>query len=329
MKEGLNNMNSEDNNNMSRGSFLKKLGIITAAAVLTPKDLISETSKKPENIEANRSVESSKIKEMDRHGDLHEGFSRYKINLKFSGEKEIEGGGSFISLEDAAKGKAEFISNKLHPEFFAKGVNFDAIEKHYTNRGKKVTLVVAGAYYVKDTHNIEGVAIENGKMVGQDAPKAGSNGLLVIKNGNPEIQFVNQLPDFNAYKEEIKNAGDSMFQQTSYLRPGGKFNSTKPEKFELRFFVEGEMNGKSKKGVINFSTSMTYTEAVETMSKMDEFKISKAIGLDTGDMSEGYFYSKQEGQGDKKNLMIDEDIAKSREAQCRNEYTNVLVFCEA
>lgn len=325
----MENMGNGDNNNMSRGSFLKKLGIITAAAILTPKDLISETSKKPENVEANRSVESSKIKEMDRHGDLHEGFSRYKINLKFQGEKEVEGGGSFFSMEDTAKGKAEFISNKQHPELFANGVNFDAIEKHYTNLGKKVTLVVAGAYYIGGTHDIEGLAIENGKMVGQDAPKAGSNGLLVIKNGNPEIEYVNQIPDFNKYKEEIKNAGDSMFQQTSYLRPGGKFESQKTQKFELRFFVEGEMNGKPKKGVINFSTSMTYTEAVEAMSKMDEFKISKAIGLDTGDMSEGYFYSKQEGQVDKKNLMIDENIAKGREAKCRSEYTNVLVFCEA
>mgnify|MGYP001559778096 FL=1 len=50
---------------------------------------------------------------------------------------------------------------------------------------------------------------------------------------------------------------------------------------------------------------------------MSGFKITKAIGLDTGDMSEGYFYDK----GDKKYLMIDEQVGTHRD-----EYTNVVVL---
>ena len=322
MKESMGVPNKEGNN-ISRGSFLKKIGILTAGVLVTG-DVLAKQESTQEFKEQNRTIELSEIKEMERNGDLHEGFSRYKINLKFQGdqEKKIEGAGSFFSIEDTAKGKVEFLSNKQHPELFVNGVSFDAIEKHYKDLGKEVTLIVAGAYYAQGTKDIEGIALENGKVVGQGIPKIGSNGLLVIKDGNPEIQYVNQITDLNTYIEERKKAGDSMFQQTSYLRPGGKFTSKLNVVWELRFFVEGEMNGKVKKGIVNFSTAMTYTEAVEAMTTMDGFKINKAIGLDTGSMSEGYFYSKQEGKPDTKNLMIDEKVGTHRA-----DYTNVVVFC--
>jgi len=256
--------------------------------------------------------------EMQNRGDMPVGFVRTKINLEFNDNTgKIEGAGSFFSLEDLAKAKAEFLSNKKHPEFFANGVDFDAIKKYYDSQNKKVALVVAGAYYTPNTKQIEGVALEDGQMVGQDNVKSGSNGLLIIKNGNPEIQYVNQIPDFNAYLEELKKQKADVFQQSSYIRPGGSFSSSNTQKWELRFFVEGERNGKTQKGIMNFSTTMTYTEAVEALSKMSGFKITKAIGLDTGDMSEGYFYDNE----DKKYLMIDEQVGTHRD-----EYTNVVVL---
>jgi len=311
MKESF---SAPNNDNNSRRDFLKKLGVLGAGALLRPDKIFSQSNQ--EKKEQNRLVESAEMKEMDGHGNLPEGFYRSKINIKFGGESEIEGAGSFFSIEDSQKAKVDFLSNKEHPELFSNGVDFPEIEKYYKSQGKELTLVVAGAYN-PGNKNIEGIALENGVMVGQDSLKNGLNGLLVIKDGNPEIQYVNQILDFNNYLKQLKNEGASAFQQTSYIRPGGQFNSSNSTKWELRFFVEGESNGKPKKGILNFSTPMTYTEAVEAMQKMSGFTINRAIGLDTGNMSEGYFYDKNNG----KNLMIDEQVGKHRD-----EYTNVLVF---
>ena len=307
--------NPEGENKIPRRDFIKKLGIIGAGSVIAPTDLFSQSR---EQKEVNRGIKSCEMVEMQNGGDMPDGFVRTKINLEFNDNTgKIEGAGSFFSLENAGKAKAEFLSNKKHPNLFANGVNFDAIKSQYDSQNRTVSLIVAGAYYAPNTKQIEGIALEDGEMVGQDNAKSGSNGLLVIKNGNPEIQYVNQIPDFNAYLEELKRQGADVFQQSSYIRPGGQFSSSNTQKWELRFFVEGERNGVAKKGVINFSTTMTYTEAVEALSKMSGFKVTKAIGLDTGNMSEGYFYDK----GGKKYLMIDEQVGTHR-----NEYTNVVVL---
>lgn len=307
--------NPEEENKIPRRDFIKKLGILGVGAVIAPTELFSQTQ---ERKELNRGIKSSEMVEMQNGGDMPVGFVRTKINIEFNDNTgKIEGVGSFFSLEDLGKVKAEFLSNKKHPEFFANGVNFDTIKSQYDSKNRKVALIVAGAYYASNTKQIEGIALEDGQMVGQNDLKSGSNGLLVIKNGNPEIQYVNQIPDFNAYLEELKRQNADVFQQSSYIRPSGSFNSSNTQKWELRFFVEGERNGVAKKGIINFSTTMTYTEAVEALSKMSGFKITKAIGLDTGNMSEGYFYDK----GDKKYLMIDEQVGTHRD-----QYTNVVVL---
>lgn len=331
----MENLNNDGPKKIPRRDFIKTFVTAVAGLAIAPEMALSNTTK--EQQEGNRTVESSEMVRMVRKekkdpnnpsnspenmvevedSNLSEGFSRMKINLKFTGENEIIGAGSFFSLEDPNKAKAEFISNTKHPEFFQNGVNFDAIQKYYEQKNKKITVVVAGAYYAPNTKKVEGVALEDGVMVGQDTVKSGSNGLLVIENGNPEIQFVNQISDMDQYVKELQNKKADMFQQTSYIRPGGSFSSSSPNKWELRFFVEGEYNGVAKKGILNFSEDMTYTEAVETMTKMKGFKISKAIGLDTGDMSEGYFYDKNGA----KYLMIEENSGNHRD-----EYTNVLVF---
>ena len=299
----------------SRRDFLKKLSILGAGLVLAPEKVFSNSNK--ENFESNRIIESSEMLEMENDGNLPDGFKRTKINLEFNdGRGKIEGAGSMFMF-DNDKGKAEFISKKTHPDLFVGGIDFSKVENKYRLDGNSPALIVAGAYYSPNTRQVEGIALEDGVMVGEDIPKAGSNGLLVIENGEPHIEFINQIPDLDSYLNKLKSKKADVFQQTSYIRPGGTFSSRKDMKWELRFFVEGEYNGQIKKGVLNFSIDMTYTEAVEAMNKMTGFKIQKAIGLDTGDMSEGYFYEKN----GKKNLMIDEDSGTHRD-----EYTNVLVL---
>ncbi len=61
---------------------------------------------------------------------------------------------------------------------------------------------------------------------------------------------------------------------------------------------------------------MTCSEALQVMQRISNFKIERAIGLDTGIASEGYFYDK-DGQG---YLMVDEDFGAGRDC------TNMLVL---
>ena len=189
-------LGNPEENKIPRRDFIKKLAVLGVGAVVAPTEVFSQTQ---EREKLNRGIKSSEMVEIKNGGDMPVGFVRTKINLEFNDNTgKIEGAGSFFSLEDLGKAKVEFLSNKKHPEFFANGVDFDAIKKYYDSQNKKVALVVAGAYYAPNTKQIEGVALEDGQMVGQDNVKNGSNGLLIIKNGNPEIQYVNQIPDFNA-----------------------------------------------------------------------------------------------------------------------------------
>lgn len=258
-------------------------------------------------IEQNR-IKGSRLEIMKDH-NMPNGFARYKVHATFEGGKE-KLVGSFFEMGDK-RAKADFISKAKHPDFFDRNgrPNFPNIGKKH----KKTALIVAGGFLSsRGHHQIEGIALENGEMVGENAPVGKLNGVLVIKNGVPEIQYLNQIPDINAFLAQAKKERWSVFQQSSYIRPGGQFKSSNPRKYELRFFVEGE----GKKGVINFSEHMTYVEALQVMQKMAGFKIERAIGLDTGICSEGYFYDKS-GTG---YLMVDEDFGAGRDC------TNMLVL---
>jgi hypothetical protein len=113
----------------SRRDFLKKLGILGAGLVLAPEKVFSNSN--PENNESNRIIESSEMIEMENGGNLPDGFKRTKINLEFNDERgKIEGAGSMFMF-DNNKGKAEFISKKSNPYFFAGGVDFDKLKHDY------------------------------------------------------------------------------------------------------------------------------------------------------------------------------------------------------
>ncbi len=292
----------EENEGMTRRDFLKNLAVVAGVGLgMAP----TESEAKP--IEQNR-VKSSRLETMEGH-NMPDGFARSKIHATFEGgqEKLV---GSFFTMGDR-RAKADFISKTKHPDFFDSSgrPNFSNIGKKH----KKTALIVAGGFLSsRGHHQTEGIALENGQMVGENAPAGELNGLMVIKNGVPEIQNLNQIPDINAFLGQARKEGWSLFQQTSYIRPGGQFQSANPRKYELRFFVEGE----GKKGVINFSEHMTYTEALQVMQRMANFKIERAIGLDTGICSEGYFYDKS-GKG---YLMVDEDFGAGRDC------TNMLVL---
>jgi len=292
----------KEDKGLSRRDFLKGgLALAGFALGVTPAESRAESP------EQNR-VKNSRLEKMEDH-NMHRGFARLKVHATFEGGKE-KLVGSFFNMEDG-HAKADFVSNKKHPQFFDDNgrPNFQDIRKNHEN----TALIVAGGFLSpKGHHQIKGIAVEHGEMVGENTPAGELNGLLVIRNRVPTIEYLKQIPDIDTFLAQAKKEGWSLFQQSSFIRPGGKFQSSNPSKYELRFFVEGE----GKKGVINFSEDMTYNEALQVMQKMTNFRIEKAICLDTGIASEGYFYDKS----GKDYLMVDEDFGKGHDC------TNMLVL---
>lgn len=254
-------------------------------------------------------VAGPRLVEMPDH-NMPEGFKRSKIIAEVRGETEVIGSVFFMEDERA---KAEFITRTQNPEAFSADghPNFDQIQSDVSARGDKVLMVAAGAFFT-NAGQTQGIALQDGRMVGEAQAASELNGILVIRNGVPSIEYLNQLPDPQAFFEQAKREGWSLFQQTSYLRPGGQFQSSNPSSYELRFFVEGG----GKKAVINFSEKMTYAEAVLALEQLAGFKIEKAIGLDAGAVSEARFFDKD----GKAYPMLDEQFGRGK------GYTNVLVL---
>lgn len=288
-------------NGLTRRGLIGGLLALTGAAALGAL---------PKNAEAAESrISNARVVKMPDH-NLPSGFSRTRIEADVDGVSTVVGSAFF--LEDG-RAKAEFITKKANPKDFGPDgrPQFESIQSEVSARGDKVVLVGAGAFFKSDGQT-KGIALENGQMVGEAAAANELNGILVIKNGVPSIEYLNQLPDPQAFFEQAKREGWSLFQQTSYLRPGGKFQSSNPSSYELRFFAEGE----GKKAVVNFTEKMTYTEAVQALQNLAGFKIEKAIGLDTGAVSEARFFDKD----GKPYTMVDEQFGQGR------GYTNVLAL---
>lgn len=244
---------------------------------------ISGLTGKAEAQEVRRKVLSADWKNMPDH-NMFPGYSRKKIVAHLTDSPKEEVVGSFFSMDDGRLAKADFIAAKTHPELFAGGYpNFEAIRRKHKN----TVLLTAGAYLAKGAGRIEGIALEKGQMVGENRLNEDNKGLLVIKDGVPEIMnlHVFSQSQWQEFLQEAIHKQWSLFQQSSLIRPGGEFHSSKPDKWKLRFFAEIQ----GKKGVVNFSKPMTYNEAREVMKKIG---IEKAIALDTGMVEQGYFYDR-------------------------------------
>ncbi len=287
---------------ISRRGFLKWLALLIAA-VFDIKTIVAACTQPKNKLETSGRFESARIEFME-DGNMHSGFGRYKIIAKDRNGVEKLVGSFFGMMDD--KAAARFFSNKHHPDFFdEKGRPFfDKIKNDIEKTDAKTVLIVAWAYLKPDTLSIEGRALENGIMVGEIDSKSELNGLLVIKDGVPEIQYLTQIWDQDAFLKQAEKEKWSLFQQTSFIRPGGRFVSQKDGLYELRFFVEGG----GKKGVVNFSEKMTYNEAVFVMNNIAGWSIEKAIGLDTGIVSEGYFYD----TWGKSFVMVDESFGPTK-----------------
>ncbi len=308
---------------ISRRDFLKK----AAVGALGINSILTEACK-PES----RQVDSpeSKIKrgflqEVRPQHNMPSGFGRYEVHAENnSGKEELVG--SFFTIEaPSGESHVEFLSKKLHPQFFTPGLNFEAVAEYFRNNHKQIVLQAAGAF-TPDYKQIQGLAYENGLSVGQDRPSE-HNGLLVIKNGRPEIIFLDEIGNLDTLLQEAKNNKWSFFQQIPAIRHGAvSFQTKNNSLYETRFFVERKTPAGITSGIVNFSKRMTISEAIEVLGKMDSgtSRIENALYLDVGAVSEGYFYTK-DGKSYK---MTDEQFNPNPQEQDNNrkKYTNLVVL---
>ncbi len=102
---------------------------------------------------------------LELHSDqnMPEGFVREEVVGNFEGRKEVVGS---IFLFQDIKTKAYFLSDKQHPGVFTPAIDYQKINKVVEGSGGEVVIAFAGAYK-SPSGAIEGMAIENGKKVGE------------------------------------------------------------------------------------------------------------------------------------------------------------------
>lgn len=214
---------------------------------------------------------------------------------------------SFFTLEKG--GKVDFMTRENSPQ----NINFWQIYNDKQKLWEKVALIIAGAFS-PDYKIIEWIAYENGQKRWQNI-RSPWNGLLVIKNGNPEIMNLEDIIDLNSFKKQIVQGRWSMFQQIQVIRNWIEKNiNAVPIKWKFRFFVERYAGRETSRGIVNFSESMTFSDAINILK---DIKIKNALYLDGGLVSEWYFYDKN-----KKSYLIKDEKFQTK----FDGYTNLLIF---
>ena len=249
--------------------------------------------------------------------DLVNGFTLIKTKSTFE-QNKVQTLATFFKMEKIPSCKIKFVSRKNFKEDF----NFENIEKQCELKNEQIVLQVASAF-TPDWKVIEGFALQDGKIVGEDSylgenQKLSYQGILLIKNGKPFITCLNKILDRNKFTTDAIRDECSMFQQFPAIIDG-KINSAieLPGIHIRRFFVEIMEDNQSKFGIIDFKIAMSYTDAVRALKhlELNNIKIHNALYLDMGAVSEGYIYNSK-GQ---RHLIGDPH-------KNINNYTNVLVM---
>ena len=244
---------------------------------------------------------------LDENYDFPEGYRAFAIS---SDTKTI---GTYVTNDLAENFRVQYVTGEI---------DFEEIRRRMLDQGKTPIMITAAAF-TPDYENILGFALEEGKMAGEPSVNKGLNGLLIVEDGRPRIAAVSEISNWEKFIEDLQKKKASLFQQTSYIRPGGSFSSSTAIRFELRFFIEGSLHGNPTQGIVDFSVPMTYTQAVEVLQNIEGLQIDRAIGLDTGYMSEAKIYDER---GDT-HVLFDENVAPSSDSlqKYRSMFTNVIV----
>ncbi|OGN28756.1 MAG: hypothetical protein A3A33_03165 [Candidatus Yanofskybacteria bacterium RIFCSPLOWO2_01_FULL_49_25] len=283
---------------------LKKIGIgISARNGLLYVVIIKERVDRAEL----KNIISAKLKTEENYTPPG-GYRAFRISAQTANGKSVENIGTYITNDRNENFMVQYVTKIADPYFAnsAGGVDFESIRQHLISE-HKTPVMIAAAAFTPDNKTIQGFALENGRSIGESAVNKDLNGLVVIENSKPRLRAVSEVTDWDSFILGLEKQKASLFQQTSYIRPGGVFSSSKSDAFELRFFVEGTLGGKPTNGIIDFSIPLTYAKAVGILQTMQGLVIEKAIGLDTGYMSEAYLYDDRGNA----HVLFDDAVASS------------------
>ncbi len=300
---------------MDRRNFLKGIGMAAAGVAAFGTGAFA---KGPEKGKEMQTLENPRLAEMPDH-NLPDGFERKHIYAEING-KEMNVATAFFF--ESGKSKANFISNDKHPECFSPKVDYQKVEEVLKKEGKDLVVAFAGAYR-SPSGNIEGVAYENGRSVGEGQYSKWHGFVYINATGDIEMHRMKDAQNnFDQLRADAlvlraQKEGGSMYQQIPAIWNGvQKLNPTNPGLYEMRAICESR---DGKKFVINCSEKITQDEFLKMCVKLkDENGNSAVYNLmltDTGECSLATFKDKN----DKNYTMVDEGFEQKG-------FTNVVVL---
>lgn len=285
-----NNQNQGDK--ISRGSFLKKLGLGALAVAVSGTEVFGQ------NTQEVKRMDNPRLEKMPDH-NLPEGFERMHVYVEINGKKTNVGSANFF---EAGKSTASFVTNDLHPECFSPQIDYKKIEAVAHKKGDTVVISFAGAYR-SPSGNIEGVAYEEGRSVGE-AQHAAYSGVVYINNPEGSIELLrckdaNDQFDETAFTnvvERAKREGGSFYQQKAGVWNGAQTLFPKTQQpFKMRALCEAY---DGRKFVLNFSEQTTQDQFLKLCVSMKDEKgntlVKNLLLTDTGECSLGVIRDKKQ-----------------------------------
>ncbi len=228
--------------------------------------------------------------ESDENYILPHPYHAFRISAE-TNRRDIKNVGTYITADTSQEFTVEYVT-KVHDDYFSntqEEIDFTSIRNHFLKENKTPVLIVAGAF-TPDNENIQGFSLDTGTEVGESRINKGLNGIVSMHNNTLDLTSLPEISDKQLFIKNLKQKSANLFQQVSYIRPDGNFSSSKSVQYELRFLIESTKDDVFNVGIIDLSYPMTYTQAVTLLTSISGLHIERAIGLDTGFMSEAHLY---------------------------------------
>jgi hypothetical protein len=318
-----NNQNS--GNKMSRGSFLKKLGLGIAAVAVSGTEVFGQNSQETKR------MDNPRLEKMPDH-NLPAGFERMHVYVEINGKKTNVGSANFF---ESGKSKASFVSNDMHPECFSPEIDYSKVEKVVKGEGREIVLSFAGAY-LSPSGNIEGVAYENGVSVGESQHAAYSGVVYFGPSGNMELLRCKDSNDnfdeaaFANIQQRAKNEGGSFYQQKAGIWEGAqKLFPKNQQPFKMRAVCEAN---DGRKFMINFAEQTTQDQFLKLCLDMkDEHGnplIKNLLLTDTGECSMGVIRDKNQIASDQTSGRFSAHDMVDAPYENKAKHTNAVVIAK-
>jgi hypothetical protein len=311
--------------------LISRAGVLglTVASLLSvvPKESYSQNSfnQTQKSVEVASNLSNPHVIEK-RDQNMPEGFKRESI--LDANQKQI---GSLFWFEG---GKVSFLSNDKHPNAFSPKIDYTKLNHEVQKEGDEMVISFAGAYK-SPSGNIEGIAMENGEMVGEGQFSKWSGFVYITPAGKIEMYRAKDAQEnFDAARAEAlvtraKQEKGSLFQQIPAIWNGQKkLNSSSTNVFEFRAVCQTK---DGRQFVINCTEKVTQNQFLDMCLNLKDKNgntlVYDLMLVDTGVYSYGVFRDKNQIEQDDKtgtfsaHTMVDEQYGDNVTG-----YTNVIVI---